>query len=283
MGFEYGYGVHAPETLVLWEAQYGDFANVAQTIIDQFVSSGRTKWLQESSLVLLLPHGYEGKGPEHSSARLERFLALSAQNNWRIVNCSNAAQYYHVLRRQAFYLLRAPRPLVVFTPKSLLRNPLASSKLSDLAEGHFQPVLDDQEALGRSEAVRRLVLSSGKMSIDLQSNGLRKQAEDVALIRVEELYPFPEAALRNVLANYPRVREVIWVQEEPKNMGAWKYMFPRVSALLEPKIKLNAVARPESSSPATGFAELYQAEQDRLIQSALGSTIKEVGGSKHGR
>lgn len=283
MGFEYGYGVHAPETLVLWEAQFGDFANVAQIIIDQFVSSGRTKWLQESSLVLLLPHGYEGKGPEHSSARLERFLALSAQNNWRVVNCSTAAQYFHVLRRQAFYLMRAPRPLVVMTPKSLLRHPLSSSTLTELAEGHFQPVLNDPEALERADAIRRIVLSSGKMSIDLAGSEQRKRAEDVALVRVEELYPFPEEALKRVLDNYPRVREVSWVQEEPKNMGAWKYMSPRLSVLLEPKVKLHVIARPESSSPATGFSELFQAEQDRLIQSALSSTIKEVGGSKHGR
>lgn len=283
MGFEYGYSVHAPETLVLWEAQYGDFANVAQIIIDQFVSSGRAKWLQESSLVLLLPHGYEGKGPEHSSARLERYLALSAQNNWRVVNCSTAGQYFHVLRRQAFYLTRAPRPLVIMTPKSLLRNPLAGTTLQELAEGHFQPVLNDYEALTRPESIRRLVLSSGKMAIDLAASELRKQADDVALARVEELYPFPEEALRQVLAMYPRVREVTWVQEEPQNMGAWKYMSPRVKKLLNAKVKLSVLARPESSSPATGFSELFQAEQTELIAGALGSTIKEVGGSKYGR
>jgi 2-oxoglutarate dehydrogenase E1 component len=283
MGFEYGYGVHAPETLVLWEAQYGDFANVAQIIIDQFVSSGRTKWLQESSLVLLLPHGYEGKGPEHSSARLERYLALSAQNNWRVVNCSTAAQYFHVLRRQAFYLTRAPRPLVVMTPKSLLRHPIAGATLKELAEDHFQSVIDDHEALERSDTVRRVVLSSGKMAIDLLASEQRKRADDVALVRMEELYPFPEEALRRVLANYPRAREVTWVQEEPKNMGAWKYLYPRIGALLEPKVKLHVLARPESSSPATGFSELFQAEQEGLISGALSATVKEVGGSKHGR
>jgi 2-oxoglutarate dehydrogenase E1 component len=283
MGFEYGYGVHAPETLVLWEAQYGDFANVAQTIIDQFVSSGRTKWLQESALVLLLPHGYEGKGPEHSSARLERYLALSAQNNWRVVNCSTAGQYFHVLRRQAFYLTHAPRPLVIMTPKSLLRHPLASTTLQELAEGRFQPVLDDEEALKRAESIRRVVLSSGKMAIDLLGSEKRAQAEDVALVRIEELYPFPQVALQQVLAKYPRVKEVVWVQEEPQNMGAWKYLSSRVKALLDAKIKLNVLARPESCSPATGFSELFQAEQDVLINGALGSRIKEVGGTKHGR
>ncbi len=283
MGFEYGYSVHAPDALVLWEAQFGDFANVAQIIIDQFVSSGRAKWLQESSLVLLLPHGYEGKGPEHSSARLERYLALSAQNNWRVVNCSTAAQYFHVLRRQAFYLTRAPRPLVVMTPKSLLRHPLSGAMLAELAEGHFQPVLDDPEALQRSAAIRRLLFSSGKMAIDLLGSEQRKYAEDVALVRVEELYPFPAAAIQRVLANYPRAKEAVWVQEEPQNMGAWKYMYPRLKALLEPEVELRVIARPESSSPATGFADLFQAEQERLIESALGSTITEVGGRKHGR
>lgn len=283
MGFEYGYGVHAPETLVLWEAQYGDFANVAQIIIDQFVSSGRAKWLQESSLVLLLPHGYEGKGPEHSSARLERYLELSAQNNWRVVNCSTAAQYFHVLRRQAFYLTRAPRPLVIMTPKSLLRNPLAGAHLRDLAEGHFQPVLDDSEANQRANSIRRIVLSTGKMAIDLQGSALRKQAEDIALLRLEELYPFPQAALKSIVARYPLVRDVTWVQEEPQNMGAWKYLFPHLRGLLGPEITLSALARPESASPAPGFSELFQEEQDRLITSALSSTVTEVGGSKHGR
>jgi 2-oxoglutarate dehydrogenase E1 component len=282
MAFEYGYGAHARETLVLWEAQYGDFANVAQIIIDQFVSSGRAKWLQESSLVLLLPHGYEGAGPEHSSARLERFLELSAQNNWRVVNCSSAAQYFHVLRRQAFYLQRAPLPLVIMTPKSLLRNPLAGATLQELAEGHFQLVLDDNEALQRAEAVRRIVLSTGKIAIDLLGSERRKHAEDVALVRVEELYPFPAEALKRVLAGYPRVKDVTWVQEEPQNMGAWAYMSPHLSDLFGPEIRLHVLARPESPSPATGFSELFQAEQEWLIENALSSTLKEVGGSKHG-
>ena len=282
MGFEYGYNTHAPETLVLWEAQYGDFANVAQPIIDQFVSSGRTKWLQESALVLLLPHGYEGQGPEHSSARLERCLALSAQNNWRIVNCSTAGQYFHVLRRQAFYLTRAPRPLVILTPKSLLRHPLASTSLRELAEGSFQPVIDDVEALKRAGSIRRVVLSSGKMVIDLLASEQRKQAEDAALVRVEELYPFPQKELKDALAHYPQAREVLWVQEEPQNMGAWKYISSRVKALLDAKVKLNVLARPESSSPATGFAELFQAEQETLIEGALGARVKEIGGSRHG-
>ncbi|HEY1349990.1 MAG TPA: 2-oxoglutarate dehydrogenase E1 component [Ktedonobacteraceae bacterium] len=282
LGFEYGYSVHAPETLVLWEAQFGDFANVAQVIIDQFVSSGRTKWLQESALVLLLPHGYEGKGPEHSSARLERFLALSAYHNWRVVNCSTAAQYFHVLRRQACALAQAPRPLVIMTPKSLLRHPLSGATLSELATGHFQPVLDDSAARQHSAAIRRLLFCSGKIAIDLLGSPRRQSAGDVALLRVEELYPFPQDAVRRVLAAYPQAREVVWVQEEPQNMGAWQYVSTRLSALLSPGVELQVLARPESASPASGFADLFQAEQQRLVESALGSTLTEVGGSKHG-
>jgi 2-oxoglutarate dehydrogenase E1 component len=282
MGFEYGYSVHASETLVLWEAQFGDFANVAQVIIDQFVASGRTKWLQESSLVLLLPHGYEGKGPEHSSARLERFLALSAHNNWRVVNCSTAAQYFHVLRRQAYALRHTACPLVIMTPKSLLRHPLCGATLAELATDQFQPLLDDPVARQHSETIRRLVFSSGKMAIDLLGSAQRQSARDIALLRVEELYPFPHAAIQRVLAAYPQVREWIWVQEEPQNMGAWQYVSPHLSALLPPGVSLQVIARPASASPATGFADLFQAEQKGLIDNALGATLTEIGGKNHG-
>jgi len=282
MGFEYGYSVHAPETLVLWEAQFGDFANVAQVIIDQFVASGRTKWLQESSLVLLLPHGYEGKGPEHSSARLERFLELSAYNNWRVVNCSTAAQYFHVLRRQACMLRYAPRPLVIMTPKSLLRHPLCGATLAELATGQFQPLLDDPEARQRSEAIRRLVFCSGKVAIDLLGSPQRQSARDVALLRIEELYPFPTRAIEHILAGYPRASELVWVQEEPQNMGAWHYLSAHLSALLPPAVRLQVIARPASASPATGFAELFQVEQEHLIDSALCATLTEIGGRHHG-
>ncbi|HVU68879.1 MAG TPA: 2-oxoglutarate dehydrogenase E1 component [Ktedonobacteraceae bacterium] len=283
LGFEYGYSVHAPETLVLWEAQFGDFVNVAQVMIDLFLASGRAKWKQDSSLVLLLPHGYEGQGPDHSSARLERYLELSAQDNWRVVHCSHAGQFYHVLRRQGANLTHAPRPLIVMTPKSLLRHPLASTNLRELAEGHFQPVLDDSQAVQRAEAVRRVVLCSGKVAIDLLASTRRSTAEDVAVVRIEEYYPFPADELKRVLAGYPRAREVVWVQEEPKNMGAWSYMSAHLSELLDAKLKLQVVARPERTSPATGFSDLYQAEQDWIIESAFRSTIKEYGGSKHGR
>jgi 2-oxoglutarate dehydrogenase E1 component len=274
LGFEYGYSVHAPDVLTLWEAQFGDFANVAQVIIDQFIASARAKWKQLSSLVLLLPHGYEGQGPEHSSARLERYLELSAQDNWRVANVTTAAQYFHLLRLQAFYLERYPRPLVVMTPKSLLRHSLAAANLRELAEGTFQPVLNDHDALQHADAVRRVVLCTGKIAIDLLSNSDRAQAEDVAIARVELLYPFPENQLRKTLALYPNVWEVLWVQEEPENMGAWGYMAPRLSALLGSKIKLQHVSRPARSSPATGFSDLFQLEQEQIIEQTLYTSVK---------
>ncbi len=224
LGFEYGYSVNAPDSLVLWEAQFGDFANAAQVILDQFISSARAKWKQQSSIVLLLPHGYEGQGPEHSSARLERYLQLSAQMNWQVANCSTSAQYYHLLRRQAYTLGNDPHPLVIMTPKSLLRHPLAAATLTELAEGTFQPVLNDAKACEHAHDIRKVLLCSGKIAIDLLSNERRKHADDIAIVRVEMLYPFPEQALTQELAQYPNVREVVWVQEEPRNMGAWSYL-----------------------------------------------------------
>jgi 2-oxoglutarate dehydrogenase E1 component len=278
LGFEYGYSVHAPNALVLWEAQFGDFANMAQVIFDQFISAGRAKWKQDSALVLLLPHGYEGQGPEHSSARLERFLQLAAQDNWCVANCSTAAQYFHLLRRQASLLQQHPRPLVLMTPKSLLRHPLSSSRLQDLTEDRFQAVIDDRKARAQAEKVRRVVFCTGKVAIDLLAHGSRTQNDEVAIARVEMLYPFPEEALKRVLAGYPEVREVVWVQEEPRNMGAWNYMFPRLSSMLEDAIKLDVISRPELSSPATGFWDVYMAEQERIIAEASGLPLKQTGG-----
>jgi len=274
LGFEYGYSVHAPDVLTLWEAQFGDFANVAQVIIDQFIASARAKWRQYSSLVLLLPHGYEGQGPEHSSARLERYLELSAQDNWRVASCSTAAQYYHLLRLQAFYLERYPRPLVVMTPKSLLRHPLAVASLRELAEDSFHPVLNDRDALQHADAVRRVALCTGKVAIDLLFNAARAQADDVAIVRVEMLYPFPENELRQVLAHYPNASEVLWVQEEPENMGAWTYLSTRLTAMLGSKMKLGHVSRPARSSPATGFSDLFQLEQEQIIEQTLHMSTK---------
>jgi len=274
LGFEYGYSVHAPDVLTLWEAQFGDFANVAQVIIDQFIASARAKWKQLSSLILLLPHGYEGQGPEHSSARLERYLELSAQDNWRVANVTTAAQYFHLLRLQAFYLQHYPRPLVVMTPKSLLRHPSSAANLRELSEGTFQPVLNDPDALQHADAVRRVALCAGKIAIDLLTNANRAQAEDVAIVRVEMLYPFPENQLRQALTSYPNAREVVWVQEEPENMGAWGYMAPRLSALLGSKIDLRHVSRPARSSPATGFSDLFQLEQEQIIAQTLHTSVK---------
>ena len=281
LGFEYGYSVHAPNSLVLWEAQFGDFANVAQPVIDQFIASGRSKWKQQSSLVLLLPHGYEGQGPEHSSARLERYLELAAQDNWRVANCSTSAQYFHLLRLQAFNLLTYPRPLVVMTPKSLLRHPFAAASLQELAQDTFRSVLDDRAALTRADAIRRIVLCTGKLAIDLFTHELRAQAQDVAIVRVEMLYPFPAEVLKKLLANYPEAREVVWVQEEPLNMGAWNYMSSQLSSLLESNTELNVIARPARSSPATGFSDLFQYEQEQILEGALRSAVKQFGG-KHG-
>lgn len=282
LGFEYGYSVHAPDTLVLWEAQFGDFANVAQVIIDQFIASGQAKWLQKSSLVMLLPHGYEGQGPEHSSARLERFLQLAAEDNWRVVNCSTAAQYFHLLRQQAFYLSRYPRPLIVMTPKSLLRHPLSSSRLQDLTEGTFQRVIDDQKARAYPHRVQRVVLCSGKIAIDLLAHESRIHSDDIAIVRLEQLYPFPAKEVKRILATYSHAREVVWVQEEPSNMGAWSYMSPRLSQIVGQGITLDVIARPDHASPATGFWELYEAEQEHIIAKASSIPVKQSGG-KHVR
>ncbi len=273
LGFEYGYSVQAPDALVLWEAQYGDFANVAQVIIDQFISSARAKWRQQSALVLLLPHGYEGQGPEHSSARLERYLQLAAGNNWRVADCSTAAQYFHLLRQQAFGLRHNPRPLVIMSPKSLLRHPFATAKLQDLAHGTFLPVIDDQSALTRASSVRRLVLCTGKVAVDMLSHASCAHAEDVAIVRVELLYPFPAEELKKVFANYPHVREIAWVQEEPRNMGAWSYVSPHLASLVDSAIEVEVISRPERSSPATGLSDLYQAEQEQIIAEALRSPV----------
>jgi 2-oxoglutarate dehydrogenase E1 component len=268
VGFEYGYSVQAPKRLVLWEAQFGDFANGAQIITDQFISAARSKWDALPSLVMLLPHGYEGQGPEHSSARLERFLQLAAQDNIRVANVTTAAQYFHLLRRQAGLLEIDPRPLIQMTPKSLLRNPLASSTIDEFVSGTFKPVLDDKTAAGREDQVTRLVLCSGKVAIDLESSPLRAEASRVAIARVEQLAPFQNTALRDVIARYPALTEVIWLQEEPKNMGAWTYMEPRLRELFG-DLPLTYIGRPERASPAEGYADLHQREQARIVSAAF--------------
>jgi 2-oxoglutarate dehydrogenase E1 component len=268
LGFEYGYSVADPQVLVLWEAQFGDFANGAQVVIDQFLTAAEMKWQQTSGLVMLLPHGYEGQGPEHSSARLERFLQLCAQGNLRVANCTTSAQYFHLLRRQALLLGRDSRPLIVMSPKSLLRHPLAGSRLEDLSEGRFQPVIPDAEAGQRAEEITRLLLCSGKVYVDLVAGDHREKARNVALARVEELYPFPDADLRAELERFPALREIVWVQEEPKNMGAWAFMKSRLRRIADSGISIRYEGRPHRASPAEGYADKHAAEQARIVRAA---------------
>jgi 2-oxoglutarate dehydrogenase E1 component len=282
VGFEYGYSVQAPERLVIWEAQFGDFANGAQIIIDQFIAAARSKWMQFPSLVMFLPHGYEGQGPEHSSARLERFLTLSAQDNIRIANCTTAAQYFHLLRRQALRLADDPRPLILMTPKSLLRNPLASSDLSELANGTFLPVLDDPLVAEAPEKVRRVVLCSGKVAVDLVASTLREETPEVAIVRVEQLAPFQNTAIRTVLANYPNAQELIWLQEEPRNMGAWSFMEPRLRELTGGQIPLAYLGRPDRASPAEGSLYIHNEEQARIVEAAFANVPAPSNGGANG-
>jgi 2-oxoglutarate dehydrogenase E1 component len=248
LGYEYGYSLDCPDGLVLWEAQFGDFANAAQVIVDQFIASAETKWRRLSGLVLLLPHALEGMGPEHSSARLERFLALAADDNFQVVYPTTPAQYFHVLRRQA--LRRWRKPLIVMTPKSLLRNPRSASSLDDLSRGRFQPVISDRESA-------HVLLCTGKIYFDLLAKREELKRDDVAIVRVEQLYPFPEAA-----RSY---QSAVWVQEEPMNMGAWTYIRTQFDS------RLRCVARAESGSAAAGSSATHKHEQDELLTRALTS------------
>jgi 2-oxoglutarate dehydrogenase E1 component len=269
IGFELGYNLQDPKRLVIWEAQYGDFINGAQVILDQFVTSGRAKWGLRPSLVLLLPHGYEGQGPEHSSARPERFLQAAADINMRLVNCTTAAQYFHLLRRQAMLLERDPLPLIVLTPKSLLRHRAVWSTPQELSEGRFQSVIDDDEARQRAAAVERLVLCSGKVSVDLLSHERRASARQIAICRVEQLYPFPKIALAEALGRYPSLREVVWLQEEPENMGAWEFMRPRLDEMIGNTRALRYIGRARNSSPSEGSLAWHQLNQKALASLAF--------------
>jgi 2-oxoglutarate dehydrogenase E1 component len=268
VGFEYGYSVADPEVLVVWEAQFGDFGNGAQVIIDQFLAAGEVKWEQTCAMVMLLPHGYEGQGPEHSSARLERFLQLAAQDNLRIVNCTTAAQYFHLLRRQALLLERDPRPLIVMSPKSLLRHPLAAANIDELSNGSFQTVIGDAGAADRADDVTRLLLCSGKVFVDLVGSDRSDGADAVALARVEELYPFAGDELRAEIDRYPHLSEIVWVQEEPKNMGPWSFMEPRLRELVDGRLPVRYEGRPHRASPAEGYADRHTAEQERIVTAA---------------
>ena len=266
MGFEYGYSQEAPETLVLWEAQFGDFVNSAQVIIDQFITSGLAKWGQTSRLTLLLPHGYEGSGPEHSSARLERFLRAGAEGNIRVASPTTPAQYFHLLRRQA--RIAKQRPLIVMTPKSLLRLPQAASTVSDMAEGtSFQTVLPEPGV--QDEQVTRLVLCTGKIYYDLVGHPERPTHTGLAVARVELLYPFPEGQLLELMARYPNLREVLWVQEEPRNMGARAHMFPRLMQIMPQEMHFGYIGRPERASPGEGYPAAHAAEQTRIVTTAI--------------
>jgi 2-oxoglutarate dehydrogenase E1 component len=259
LGFEYGYSVVCSQALVLWEAQFGDFGNGAQTIIDQYIAASEDKWKQTSRLVMLLPHGYEGQGPEHSSARLERYLQLCAENNLTVCNPTTPAQYYHLLRRQ----IRPgfERPLIVMTPKSLLRLPAATSTVDQLTGGGFQPVIDDSSfgtasgsdrvGDGDRSRIQRVVLCSGKVYYDLAEARTKSGADNVAILRLEQFYPFPGELLGKMIASYPRATELVWAQEEPKNMGGWTFMEPRSQHLPRGRFRPRYASRAASASPAT--------------------------------
>jgi 2-oxoglutarate decarboxylase len=269
MGFEYGYSQEGPETLVLWEAQFGDFVNGAQVIVDQFIASGLAKWGQTSRLTLLLPHGYEGSGPEHSSARLERFLTLAAEGNLRVANPTTPAQYFHLLRRQARIVKQ--RPLIVMTPKSLLRLPQSASTLRDLTLGHFEAVLAEP---GRDDAtVTRLILCTGKIYYDLVGHADHAASDRVAVGRVELLYPFPESEMLALIARYPNLAEIAWVQEEPRNMGARGYMRGRLHQVLPDGLSYGYIGRPERASPGEGYPAAHATEQSRIVRTALDVTV----------
>ncbi len=267
LGFEYGYSVSAPAAFVGWEAQFGDFVNGAQIIVDQFIVAAEDKWGQASSLTMLLPHGFEGQGPEHSSARLERFLALCADDNLRIVYPSTSAQYFHVLRRQ----VRAPirKPLVCFTPKRYLRMAHTRSPVEAFTHGGFESVLDDRSPSIDAASVRRVLLCTGKVAHELMDR--RDDAgASVAVVRVEQLYPWPEGDILRALDRYPNAGEVWWVQEEPANMGAWNFVQGKLRRMLRGRADLGHVARAASASPASGSASVHDAEQDRLLSEAIG-------------
>jgi 2-oxoglutarate dehydrogenase E1 component len=277
LGFEYGYSAADPETLVIWEAQYGDFFNNAQMIVDQFVSSARAKWGQHSRLTMLLPHGYEGSGPEHSSARIERFLQLCANDNMRLANCSTPSQYFHLVRSQG--LLQDPRPLVIFTPKSLLRLKEATSTLTDLTTGRFQAVIDDPTGPQRRDEVGTLLLCTGRMYYELSLSPKRAEATDVAIGRVELLYPLPVEGILELVAAYPNLERLCWVQEEPQNMGAWGSLERAVGLSRPTEVQWDYIGRPRRASPSEGYAGSHQLEEERIVNEAFATSKRGQGES----
>jgi 2-oxoglutarate dehydrogenase E1 component len=273
LGFEFGYSLDMPDGLVLWEAQFGDFVNAAQVILDQFLSSSEAKWNRISGLGLLLPHGMEGQGPEHSSARLERFLELSVDDNWQVMNLTTPAQYFHALRRQVLAPWR--KPMIVLSPKSLLRHPAAVSSLADLAQGPFAPVLPDDGAADPKETTR-LVLCSGKIYYELAAARAAQGVRNVAIVRVEQLYPLATDLILGLLAQYGEGTEVVWVQEEPRNMGAWSTMELNLSPLLRGQCEFSCISRPPSASPAAGSATRHKLEQEGLVNQAISAPAKKA-------
>jgi 2-oxoglutarate decarboxylase len=269
VGFEYGYSVARPDALVAWEAQFGDFADGAQTILDEFISSGEQKWGQRCGMAMLLPHGYEGQGPDHSSARVERYLQLCAENNMTVAMPSSAASYFHLLRSHA--LSTHHRPLIVFTPKSMLRSKAASSPASAFTDERWQPVLGDPQPMVDSD-VTRVVLCAGKLTWELVAEREKSGRTDTAILRIEQLYPLPFAEINAVLASYPNLQEILWAQEEPANMGAWTHIAMNLPEHLGGR-RLARVSRPESSAPATGSHQRSAQENERLLQAAFPAAI----------
>jgi 2-oxoglutarate dehydrogenase E1 component len=267
LAYEYGYASNDPNTLVIWEAQFGDFANGAQVVIDQFIASGEVKWGRVNGITLMLPHGYEGQGPEHSSARVERFMQLAADTNMQIVQPTTASQIFHVLRRQMVRDLR--KPLVIFTPKSLLRNKDATSPVSEFTKGNFQTVIGDTREL-KAEKVRRVIACSGKVYYDLVKKREEKGADDVAIVRVEQLYPFPHKTFGAEIRKYPKASEIVWCQDEPQNQGAWFFIQHNIHENMEIGQKLGYAGRAASASPAVGYSHLHQDQQKALIEAAFG-------------
>jgi 2-oxoglutarate decarboxylase len=268
LGFEYGYSVANPDALVLWEAQFGDFADGAQPVIDEFISSGEAKWGQRCDVVLLLPHGHEGQGPDHTSGRIERFLQLCAEGSMTVAQPSTPANYFHLLRRHA--LDGVHRPLVVFTPKSMLRLKAAVSPVQDFTSGRFASVLDDPMVTDRS-AVRRVLLCTGKISYELHAARQQRGIEDIAIVRVEQLYPVPQRRLAAALDRYPKATEVCWVQEEPANQGTWPFYGLSLPELMPERLRgLRRISRRAMAAPSAGSAKVHEVEQRELITAALG-------------
>ena len=280
LAFEYGYATTLPHSLIVWEAQFGDFANCAQVVIDQFIASGETKWERVCGLTMLLPHGYEGQGPEHSSARLERFLQLCAEENMQVITPTTPAQIFHALRRQAVRPIR--KPMIIMSPKSLLRHKLATSTLEELATGGFQTVIDEIDPINKAD-VTRLVLCGGKVYYDLLEKRRELELSNIAIVRVEQLYPYPEKRLDEVLAAYPNVKELVWAQEEPKNQGAWLFIAPRLyDDIIESgkQIRISYAGREASAAPACGSAYLHAKQQAQLVNDALAIVADQSGESK---